>query len=267
MPGRNTSISFLVLLGLAVACHGINAAAAAANPWFIVVDPSEQFNGLVTDPGRVVEFDAASDSFSEFIQLVSIPLEVDGFERVDDETLYFSVNMHADFGSETAAPSDVFLVDTAAGTLNKVLDAKADGLPDGVDVDAVTLAGNGDLVISIDTHVNLDGTVYDDADLIRFDGSDFSMFIDGSTLGLDHAADIDAVTLFSHDRIVVSTKTGGKVGSLVYNHADVLFANTDGNIKRIELSLSKQAVTTADLRALSGAELPDALFQDRFEAD
>lgn len=263
--GKFNSIIFLV--ALTAGWHVTSAFAATANPWFIVVDPWEQFSGLVANPGQVVEFDTASDSFTEFAQIVSPPVELDAFERIDDETLYFSIDMHDDLLSLTASPGDVFFFDLASGTLTRVLEASAAGLPDGVNIDAVTLADNGDLIVSVDTHVNLGGSVYDDADLIRFDGSSFSMFLDGSTLGLDDTADIDAATLFSHDRIVVSTKTGGRVDGIVYNHSDVLLADSGDAIKRIELNLSQQADTTSDLRALSGAELPDVLFRDRFESE
>lgn len=264
MNNRNP-LSLVVFIAALLAVT--SAESRVADPWYLTIDPVYQLDSLTVHPGVVVEFNVASDSYTELVNLVSPPVEIDAFERIDDETFYFSVNMHDDLLSQVASPGDVFFFDIGNGTLTKVLDGRSVGLPDGVNVDAMTLAENGDLVISVDTHVNLGGTVYDDADLIRFDGSTFSMFVDGSTLGLEDTADIDAVTLFSHDRIVVSTKTGGKVGGLVYNHADVLFANTDGNIKRIELSLSKQVGTTSDLRTLSGAELPDVLFQDQFESD
>lgn len=260
-------IRAIIFLGASLSTLLYTAAfASTANPWHLVIDPVDQFNGLIADPSRVIEFNTASDSFSEFSQIVSTPIEVDGFERIDDENFYFSVDIHADFGNQTASPADVFLIDTAAGTVTKALDATADGIPDGVNVDAITLAGNGDLVISIDTHANLGGNTYDDADLIRFDGSGFSLFIDGSDLGLDDAADIDAVTRFSNDRIVLSTKTGGSAGSIVYNHSDMLFVDDGGTIKRIELSMSDETGTSSDVRALSGVELPDELFRDRFES-
>jgi len=261
-------IRVIVFLGILVyMLLGPGGVAATANPWYIVVDPVGQINGLIAKPGLVIELNAASGSFTEFSQIVSTPIEIDGFELVNDDTYYFSVNMHANLGTEAASPGDVFLIDTVAGTLTRVFEAAANGIPDGVNVDAITIAGNNDLVISIDTHANLGGSVYDDADLIRFSDSGYSLFADGNDLGLDDAADIDAVTRFSRDRIVISTRTGGTANGIGYDHSDLLFAHVGETVRRIELSLSQLASTTSDLRALSGIELPDALFQDRFESD
>lgn len=71
---------------------------------------------------------------------------IDAYERVSDTRYYFSTDQHAEFNGTVAAPGDVVL--NEGGAYSLALDASAAGLADGVDVDAVSVAGNDDLIIS-----------------------------------------------------------------------------------------------------------------------
>lgn len=93
------------------------------------------------------------------------------------------------------------------------------GVPKGAHVDAVTQLGNGNLVLSFDTTIELDGTTFADEDLIEVSSGirggslSFSMFFDGSAAGLSDAIDVDAAHYDEgSDRLYVSLDTGGRAG-------------------------------------------------------
>lgn len=102
-----------------------------------------------------------------------------------------------------------------------VFNAMAAGVPDGVDVDAVSRF-NGELVLSFDTTVALSGITFADEDLARFGASGFTLFFDASAAGVATAADVDAAHALANGRLLVSFAAGGSVGGITYDHADVL---------------------------------------------
>ncbi|MBY6203514.1 Calx-beta domain-containing protein [Halomonas denitrificans] len=104
----------------------------------------------------------------------------------------FSLSATAEIGGTLLRPVDVF------GTTGvKFLDGIAEGIADGVDLDAVTRdPGTCDLVVSFDVTVLLDGQVFRPDDLVRFSGGAFSLFRAGPGSGnLDaaHVLDTGAV--------------------------------------------------------------------------
>lgn len=127
----------------------------------------------------------------------------------------FSLNATAEVGSSTPTvmrPADVF---RDVGL--KVLDANAAGIADGVDVDAVSRdPATCELVLSFDTTVELAGTVYRPADLVRFSGGAFSLFRAGPS-----NANVDAVHVLD---------TGAVLASFAAPVPDLGFAFADEDI-------------------------------------
>ncbi len=119
--------------------------------------------------------------------------DVDAYHAADGcGGALFSLNATAEIGGTVQRPADVF------GTTGvKSLDGVAEGVADGVDLDAVTRdPGTCDLVVSFDVTVELDGQVFRPDDLARFSGGAFSLFRAGPGSGnLDavHVLDTGAV--------------------------------------------------------------------------
>ena len=115
--------------------------------------------------------------------------DVDGYHAADTcGSALFSVNSTAEIGGTVMRPADVF---QANGL--KILDAAAEGVADGANLDAVSrIPGPCDLVVSFDVTVELDGTVFRPDDLIRFGGGSFSLYREGPGSGnLDAAHVLD----------------------------------------------------------------------------
>lgn len=123
-------------------------------------------------------------------------------------------------GGLTAEPGDVVRYD--GGTYALEFDASANGVPNGVNVDAVAAYGSA-LVLSFDVGVTLSGINFGDEDLALFTGSAFSMFFDGSAAGISPELDLDAVdTLECNDHLLVSFDGSGTVGGVTFDDEDVL---------------------------------------------
>jgi len=124
------------------------------------------------------------------------------------------------FDGTVARPGDVVRYDGAAYAIE--FDSTAEGLPDGVLVDAVSLQPTG-LLLSFDTTVDLPGGVIaDDEDLVRFDGANFSLAFDGSAEGLAAALDIDAAQDLGGGAFAMSFDTTGAIDGIVFADEDVV---------------------------------------------
>ncbi|RQW79105.1 MAG: hypothetical protein EHM62_06855, partial [Methylococcus sp.] len=114
------------------------------------------------------------------------------YHRFDngDQLLAFDITIELP-GAVIARPADV-VRRLANGTFSITFNGAAEGVPAGASIDAVSVDGNGDLLLSFDTTVSLDGLVAADEDVVRFDGAAFSLVFDGSVAGLAPAADLNA---------------------------------------------------------------------------
>ena len=124
-------------------------------------------------------------------------------------------------GGVTANAGDVVRYDGV--TYSVEFDASAEGVPEGVKVDAVTTAVGGNLVLSFNTSVALSGNTFDDEDLVEFDGISFSGLFDGSGEGIVQSLDLDGAHIFeSNGNLALSFDTSGTVGGVTFDDEDVL---------------------------------------------
>ncbi|MBA1145644.1 cadherin-like domain-containing protein [Ectothiorhodospiraceae bacterium WFHF3C12] len=217
--------------------------------WYLLLSPTTTVNSQTVTPVDVLAYEPESSDLQILSTINVTPAGVDAYERVNDSRYYFSLDQHANLGGTVAAPGDVVLYDS--GTYSLALDASAAGLSDGVDVDAVTVSGNGDLIFSTSIHFSAGGTSFSDADLVRYDGSTFSLFLAAAALGLDDGADVDAVTLRDADTIALSTRTGGSASGVAFGNGEVLLADTASGIGQRAVDTESALGTTADVTALS----------------
>lgn len=237
--------------------------AAVASLWYLTFDPIDAVVGTQSGPQAVVSFDPGTGSTALVDTLTEAPVEIDGFERLDADRYYFSTDMHVELGGLVIAPGDIVLSDN--GSLSLAFDASAEGLSAGIDVDAVAVDDNDELILSLDTHAELGGTVFEDADLVRFDGSTFHPFFDATAAGFPDNADIDAATGFSGGRLAVSTRTGGEIQGTTYDHGSLLLVADDDTFSNVAFDAADQAGTASDIVSLSAEPVGDAIFSDRFE--
>ncbi|MBK7950010.1 MAG: right-handed parallel beta-helix repeat-containing protein [Deltaproteobacteria bacterium] len=124
-------------------------------------------------------------------------------------------------GGVVARPGDV--VARNGTTYSIAFSAAAAGLPPGVRTDALAVSSAGGLLLSFDTDVSLPGNLHvADEDLVRWNGTTFSLALDGSQAGLSRALDIDAADDLGASTFLVSFDSSGSIGSLSFADEDVL---------------------------------------------
>lgn len=119
-----------------------------------------------------------------------------------------------------AGPHNVVRFDGA--TYQVVFDAFAEGLPDGTRIDAVTRGKDGELHLSFDSFVDLGVFTAADEDLVRFDGTTFSVVFDGSDQGVAAGLDLDAASVGPDGRLLLSFDTSGSIDGIPFDDEDVL---------------------------------------------
>lgn len=153
-------------------------------------------------------------------------------------------------GGVIARPGDIVSWNGTAYSL--AFEAEAAGLPRGLEVDAVSVGYDGGLLLSFDADVSLPGALHvADEDLVRWNGSAFSLALDGSAAGMSRALDVDAVDDLGPATFLVSFDTGGSVGGVTFADEDVLrCASGVWSLER-DLSNADTDWHAADLDAMS----------------
>jgi hypothetical protein len=154
--------------------------------------------------------------------LGAIPATADvvalGLDANGDRLISFDTTVSL-AGGIIARPGDVIRYDGASYTVE--FDAAAEGVPSGTMTDATSLAPGG-LLLSFDTTIDLSGLVVADEDLVRWDGSTFSMLFDGSSAGLADGLDVDAGQDLGGGSVLMSFDTSGQIAGINFDDEDVL---------------------------------------------
>ncbi len=173
---------------------------------------------------------------------------------------YYSLDTWANVdGLLIVGPADVFRL------YEKVLDGQAAGVPDGVNVDAVSVDPvTCDLVISIDIVATLGGVTYKPDDLIRWNGTSFSLY-----RTLNFGVNIDALHIISDTRFLFSIDSDGLVPGLAAQDDDVIesVAGGPGSFQFLAFSprIFDNSWIASDLVGLSARVREDEIFADGFE--
>jgi len=209
----------------------------------------------------VQDHDVASDDLSGVVTLLSLGVvpastDIDAYHRLDtDELVSFDTTVDLP-GGTVASGGDIVRFDGSVYTIE--FDSQVNGVPLGVDVDAVSLI-EGDLLLSFDVAVELDGVTFHDEDLARFDGFVFSLFFDGSSAGLSPALALDAAHhLDCNGHLLLSLDGGGSVGGVTFDDDDVLEYDPDSGTWSMAYdgSAALTAWRAADIDAIHGSADP-----------
>jgi len=150
----------------------------------------------------------------EASEIIALGLDVNGDRLISFETTTSLA------GGVVARPGDVIRYDGASYSIE--FDASAEGLPTGTMTDATSVAPGG-LLLSFDSTVDLGGgLIVADEDLVRWNGSVFSLSFDGSAAGLDTALDIDAAQDLGGGAFLMSFDTTGTISGIVFDDEDVM---------------------------------------------
>lgn len=160
-------------------------------------------------------------------------------------------------GGIVARAGDVVRYDGASFSIEFA--AASEGIPRGVVTDAVSVTADG-LLLSFDTTVSLGaGLVAADEDLVYWEGGNFTPALDGSTVGLLSALDIDGAQDLGGGAFLISLDTSGSVGGIAFDDEDILrYAGSTWSLE-VDTSALDFEWRAADLEALMVPEPAAAL--------
>lgn len=98
-------------------------------------------------------------------------------------------------------------------------------LPAGTELGALHLRTDGTWLFSPAFPLNLDGTDYAPRDIVAYNGTTYSMFLDGSTAGIPEYARIDSLFLDVSANPVISFDTPVNISSTEYSQSDLVTYN------------------------------------------
>jgi len=150
--------------------------------------------GVVARPGDVIRYDGVAYSIEFDASAAGLPNGVaTDATSLSASGLLLSFDTTVDLGSGLVV-TDEDLVEWNGSSFALVFDGSAAGIDSALDVDAAQDLGGGAFMISFDTTGQIAGLVFDDEDVLRFDGATWSMEFDASAADSDWAAaDLDAV--------------------------------------------------------------------------
>ncbi|MBX3027745.1 hypothetical protein KF840_22855 [bacterium] len=254
LPARGWRVAAGVA-ALALAAAAPVGAATPLRALLFATDTTVALDGALLSPDGVAE---EADGGLTVRAIAGIPRgsALLAYHRAADGSELFALDTPAALpGGLTVRPGDV--VRLQGGTFQLAFDATARGLPRGVATDGIALSG-GDLVLSFDTAVRLDGTTYEDEDAVVFDGASFHSFFDGSAAGIAPALDLDAIDVLANGHLLLSFDGSGSVASVSFDDEDVLeYAPEAATWEMVYDGSARHAgLARADLVAVSAEVVP-----------
>ncbi len=169
----------LLAAGFLLAAAPQQDQAGIADHFYLALDVPTDLGGATYLPWQIVRAD--EERYSPVLQLPD-GIAIDALHRMDNGNWLISVESPAILGGLPAAPADILEFYDYPGGYASRFDGIGSGVPAGVNVISLFLDGGdaGDLVMSFDVPVTLGGQTFQTNDLVRFDGSSFTLYFDGS---------------------------------------------------------------------------------------
>jgi len=182
-------------------------------------DVTVELAGVSVDPDSV-----AMDNLLGFVVPMSLGelptgVNVTAYHLMPSGEQLFSLNRSTQLPDLTVRPEDVVSHDGESYVLE--FDGSANGVPWFLGVDAVSIIA-GDLLLSFDSPILVGGQIFFGEDLVRFDGSDFSLFFDGSAAGVPEGLNLDAAHYLGAGKLALSFDDSGSLPGVVFADEDVL---------------------------------------------
>ncbi len=250
----------------------LSAGAASSHAQILTVDLSNDITwtadaATIDDEGALR---VTLPSTVSTLDLGALPpsADVTAYQLLDDGRRLFVLDQFVDFGGGiSAGPRDIVAWNGATYAL--FLDGAAAGIPAGTMIDAVgriRSAGVTQTLLSFDVPTALPGGLTaDDEDIVGWNGTTWSPFLDGSANGIPENLDVDG---FDRDPVngtrYFSFDTSGRIGTVDFDDEDVVAFDGSTWSLAYDASASLSASFAAgDLDALGIRTVN--IFKDGFE--
>ncbi len=211
---------------------------------FATVRDSIELDGQRFEDEDIIAYSASTGTWSQYIDGSDLGLadnDIDGVHVNDDGSVLLSLNQDGYVGGiGLVDDADILRFiptatgDRTEGTFEKYFDGSDVGLnANSEDIDAVSIAPNGDILLSTNGAYEIKGLTGKDEDILAFSpwslgehtrGS-FSMYVNGSDFQLDNGRneDIKGISVLDNGRLVVSTLGDFKTIGLSGNGGDLFY--------------------------------------------
>ena len=170
----------------------VPSASPAQDPVSLSSDTTVELGGSTFEDQEVVTTDQLGTVTLAPLGALPEASDVSAYHLLPNGDQLYSLDVTAELGGGLVAnPADVVRYDGVTDTM--AFDASAEGVPDGVIVDAVSVHSSGDLLLSFDITVVLGALVVSDEDVVRFDGASFILLFDGSNEGVPDSLDLNGL--------------------------------------------------------------------------
>lgn len=200
--------------------------------------------------------------------VLPVNADVTAYQLLDDGRRLFALDTFVDLGGGVqVGPEDV--VAWSGAVYGLFLDGSAAGIPAGTAIDAIARIRSGGVtqtLISFDLPTALPGGLtVDDEDIAGWNGASWSLFLDGSAIGIPESLDVDG---FDRDPVngtrYFSFDTSGRIASVDFDDEDtVAFDGSTWSLAHDASASLSASFAAGDLDALGVRTVN--LFQDGFE--
>jgi hypothetical protein len=197
----------------------------------------------------VLEYGPAGFSLYLSGAKIGIPLgaNLDAFAFFKD-SIIFCLDIPGVFEGENYTEADIIRYNGIG--FSKLVDGRAIGIPEGTGFDGVAMLPDGSIAFSIDTPASLGGTAYKANDIIRYDGSRFSLIFEGSANGIPEHANIDGVWVTARKDLFFSLDIPCMLSELEVTDKDII-QWSDGVLSKYFKGASAGLPEESDLDAFS----------------
>ncbi len=208
------------------ACVMVVAIASGVPPaqasFVLSTEGTSTLGGLQFHDGDLVEYnpdtDVATMIFSE--SLFSNDEEITAAHVLDDGTILISTRGSARLGGLNFRSGDIVRYDPILDSATLLFDH--DLFDDDERIDAAYLMDNGHIILSTSGWAKIDGTWFEDGDLVEFDPNSetVSIFLDEDLFA--SGADIDAASIMDNGHVLLSTTRSERLGGLQFSKGDLI---------------------------------------------
>ncbi len=256
-------------IALVMGLYGSNSQAQFIAPYLTAVEYNtdvDYHTAFDIDFNDVVLHDIAFGVFSNVTPAIISSVRnavVDGYHKDSSGLKYFSFDVDTRVNGVSVLKSDIIrCVDLACLNFVFVFDADMHNLRH-LNINAFTYDPvNNDLIFSLESDARISGILYLAADLIRFDGTNFSLAYDSTSQTFARYQNIDGLSKTNNGRYLVSLANNGQFKDVYeYNLTTAVWGVA---YKPFNNSNSKNHLNMSSLM-ITIQPAPDLIFRDDFE--
>lgn len=217
------------IIRICILVYILNAGLTSIVQATIIISTSETetLGNIKFEDGSLVEYDITTNTSRMILdesEIFTGNANISAAHILNNGHIVLSTSSAATIGDLTFDDGD--LVEYDPGTRTATLFFDEDLFDDDENIDAVSVLGNGHIILSTTSGAKLGGTLFDEGDLVEYDP-----FTDVGTLFLNQDEhftsawpDIDAVYVLDSDNIILSTNHA-TLGGLSFDDADLIRYN------------------------------------------